>query len=338
MQLTQYNSFAIAAYCPHYYAPSSIEQLNDIFPLPDQSFYILGEGSNTLFVESTTPTIIQPNFTGISVKEAAHQVELTVKSGENWHQLVEFCLARGYHGIENLALIPGSVGAAPVQNIGAYGVELADVVKSVQWYEFAKQKLHTLSKAQCQFAYRDSIFKHQYYGKGLIVSVTLTLSKQWGPNLSYQGLEALGLQATAEQVFNQVVQLRQAKLPDPKILPNAGSFFKNPIVELDVFHKLQQVYPNMPSYPQEDNQVKLAAGWLIEQSGLKGYRQGEAGVHKQQALVLVNHGQATGKDIYQLAQYVQQQVAQKFDIWLEPEVRLLDDKGLMPLVHKEKQR
>ncbi len=329
--LTEHNSFAISAICPRFYAPQTLEELNEIFPLANENFYILGEGSNTLFIEENTPIIIHPDFAGIQVQEFEDSVLLTASCGENWHQLVCYCLAHGYHGIENLALIPGSVGAAPVQNIGAYGVEIADVVECVTWYEFSSQQLHTLTKAQCQFSYRDSIFKNELAQQGLIISVTLRLSKQWQAKLSYQGLDQLASDASAAQVVEQVIALRQSKLPDPQKLPNCGSFFKNPIVTQEIFAELHASYPNMPYYRQGANKVKLAAGWLIDQCGLKGYRQGRVGVHQDQALVLVNYQHGNGSEIYQLASYVRDCVASKFSILLEPEVRMIAHNGLTRL-------
>ncbi len=331
LQLSPENSFSIQSDCQAFYSPSSIEQLTSIAPLLDEPFYVLGAGTNTLFVDESTPTIIHPDFHGINANDCGDHVLVTGQCAENWHQFVQFCLANGYYGIENLALIPGSIGAAPVQNIGAYGVELADVLDSVTWYEFSAQTLHRFSNSECQFGYRDSIFKRELFGKGLIVSVTLKLTKYWQPTLSYQGLAELGEQATPEQVFQQVVDLRRSKLPDPEQLANAGSFFKNPVVDQDKFSHLQQNYPDMPFYPQPTGKYKLAAGWLIDQCGLKGFRQGKVGVHQHQALVLVNYGQASGQDIYRLAQHVQQLVRQKFAISLEPEVRLLTSHGLIEL-------
>jgi len=329
--LAQHNTFALPAISPAFYAPNSIAELDELTAELKKPFYILGEGSNTLFVEPLAPIIIKPNFTGITVEDHEDEVLLTVQSGENWHQLVMFCLENGYHGLENLALIPGSVGAAPVQNIGAYGVELADVVEQVRWYDFATRQVKLLTNQQCQFSYRNSIFKQTLSGKGLIIAVTLRLTKQWQPKLTYRGLDTLAKDVSAKEVVQQVIAIRQTKLPDPDKIPNAGSFFKNPMVSADEFSKLKSIYSDIPAYPQNDGRIKLAAGWLIEQAGLKGFRVGDVGVHKHQALVLVNYGSNRGQDIIKLAQLVQAKVEDKFQVTLQPEVRLLTELGLTTL-------
>jgi len=334
-ELTQYNSFGFPAVCPAFYQPTSIKELSETLSVINLPFYILGEGSNTLFSESTTPPIIQPDFKGISIKEEHEEVLVSAKCGENWHQLVEFCIENNFYGIENLALIPGSVGAAPVQNIGAYGTELSDVVDNVKWFEFSSKKIKVLDKQACTFSYRESIFKKELAGKGLIIEVTLRLSKKWQANLRYHGLDTLGPNATAKEVFQKVIDIRQAKLPDPKRLPNAGSFFKNPLVNYDEYECLKKCYPEIPAYPQANNQIKLAAGWLIEKTGLKGFKQGDVGVDQNQALVLVNYGSTQGQDIIQLAQYVQNAVNIKFDILLQAEVRVLSSRGLVKIERKK---
>ncbi|MDG1750691.1 MAG: UDP-N-acetylmuramate dehydrogenase [Thalassotalea sp.] len=334
-ELTQHNSFALPAICPAFYQPKTLSELEDIVPHLSSPFYILGEGSNTLFTEQATTTILQPNFKGITVKENDDFVLLSAKCGENWHELVKYCVENNYHGIENLALIPGSVGASPVQNIGAYGTELADVIDHVSWYEFDTKTLKTLDQSACQFAYRDSIFKNSLANKGFIVEVTLRLSKQWQANLTYRGLDTLPVDVSAKEVFQKVIDIRQSKLPAPDKLPNAGSFFKNPVVEIKCFNSLKEQYPDMPAYPQKDGRIKLAAGWLIEKSGLKGLRKGNVGVDKTQALVLVNYGSKDGQDIVQLAKHVQEHVLAKFDIFLQPEVRLLSSKGLIQLTQSK---
>ena len=321
------NSFNIKASCSHIYFPSTLAELQQLPDLTKENFYILGEGSNTLFVEAQAPIIIQPKFTGINIFEHDDHFVVTVGAAENWHDLVCYCLEQGIYGLENLALIPGSVGAAPVQNIGAYGVEFADYCQDVQWYEFASKTLHSLTKQACQFAYRDSIFKQARYNQGLITQITLKFPKAWQANLSYAGLDTLAKDSAAKKVMAQVIALRSSKLPDPKQLPNAGSFFKNPVVSAADFAQLQQLYPKIPYYPQQNNQVKLAAGWLIDQVGLKGFRHDAVGVHQQQALVLVNYGSELGSDIVSLAKYIQRKVAQKFSISLTPEVRMITHKG-----------
>lgn len=321
------NSFNIEAISPKIYFPSSLLELTELANINLASFYIMGEGSNTLFCDKQAPVIIKPDFKGIELKEDEHHFYANVACAENWHELVEFCIKRGIFGLENLALIPGSVGAAPVQNIGAYGVEVADFIDSVSWFDFSKKKLVEYKNSQCQFAYRDSIFKQRLKGKGVITHVYLKFPKAWQPILSYQGLNTLNSPASAEDIMLKVIELRQYKLPDPSVLANAGSFFKNPIVSSGTFKTLLQQYPQMPYYLQSDDDVKLAAGWLIEQAGLKGFRQGDAGVHEKQALVLVNYAHSSGKNITDLSFYIQKQVMAKFDIILVPEVRFVGQNG-----------
>ncbi len=325
------NSFNIKASCSHIYFPSTVAELQQ---LPDltagnssNKFYILGEGSNTLFVEAQAPIIIQPKFTGINIDEQDDHFVVTAGAAENWHDFVCFCLEQGMYGLENLALIPGSIGAAPVQNIGAYGVEFSDYCQEVHWYEFANKTMHSLTNKACNFAYRDSIFKQEHYNKGLITQVTFKFPKAWQANLSYAGLDILAIDSTAKQVMTQVIKLRSSKLPDPKQLPNAGSFFKNPVVNKEEFLKLQLKHPKIPHYPQANGEIKLAAGWLIDQAGLKGFRHHNVGVHQQQALVLVNYGSELGSDIIRLAKYVQRRVADKFSVSLTPEVRMVTQTG-----------
>ncbi|MGJ8694562.1 MAG: UDP-N-acetylmuramate dehydrogenase [Thalassotalea sp.] len=292
-----------------------------------QHFYLLGEGSNTLFVEPCVQCIIKSAIKGISFQETEQDYIVEAGAGENWHQLVETCLARGIYGFENLALIPGSVGAAPVQNIGAYGVELAKFCHQVYWYDFDSQVIEVLSNQQCQFSYRESIFKKKLKNKGMITKVSFKLPKTWQPELSYQGLADLPLPVTAQAIFEQVIAIRTSKLPDPKQLPNAGSFFKNPIVAENKFQTLLKQYQKIPAYRQADNQFKLAAGWLIEQAGLKGHTLGKVSVHQHQALVIVNHDGGNGQDIVALAKLIQNKVMETFEIMLEPEVRFVNALG-----------
>ena len=321
------NSFNIKASCSRIYFPSSLAELQQLPDLSAENFYILGEGSNTLFAEPQAPIIIQPKFTGVDIIEQDHHFIVTVGAAENWHNLVIFCLEKGIYGLENLALIPGSVGAAPVQNIGAYGVDFSDYCQDVHWYEFTSKTIKTLNKTACLFAYRDSIFKQALYNKGLITQVTLKFPKQWQANLSYAGLDTLAKESTAQRVMDKVIVLRNSKLPDPKKLPNAGSFFKNPIVSAEIFASLIKQYPNMPNYPQPNGNVKLAAGWLIDQAGLKGFRYAGVGVHQQQALVLVNYDSILGSDLISLAKYIQRKVANKFSVSINPEVRMITSQG-----------
>jgi len=321
--LQAYNSFNVEAFSEHFYQPENIADLVEISDILPHPYYILGEGTNTLFFHKTVPTVISPKFYGKTIVEHDNYFQVTASASENWHELVKFCIERGAYGLENLALIPGTVGAAPVQNIGAYGVEFANYCYQVKWFDFESKKIIVMDTEKCRFAYRESVFKHHLNGKGIIVEVSLRLPKDWQPCLSYHGLDSLSPEATAEQVMARVIKIRQEKLPDPLTLPNAGSFFKNPIISIAAFNELQQQYSEIPFYNIDDHNIKLAAGWLIEHTGLKGYQQNGVGVHKQQALVLVNFSSADGEDILTLAKYIVAAVNTKFGIMLEPEVRLV---------------
>jgi UDP-N-acetylmuramate dehydrogenase len=321
------NSFNIDVSCSHIYLIKSINDLDLLPDLSKKNFYILGEGSNTLFVDSTAPVIIKASIKGIFVTETYDSYIVNVGAGENWHEFVCYCIKHGINGLENLALIPGSVGAAPVQNIGAYGVEFEDLCLSVSYYDLNSKEQVTLLSNECGFKYRDSIFKSTLRNKALITNVTFTFPKKWQPKLTYNGLDTLDHDVDALTVMNHVVNLRESKLPDPQILPNAGSFFKNPIVTVEKFNSIQMSYPNVPRYVQVDGSIKLAAAWLIEQSGLKGFNYKGVGVDKRQALVLVNYGNSTGKDLIVLAKHVQAKVLEKFDVRIIPEVRMISSLG-----------
>jgi UDP-N-acetylmuramate dehydrogenase len=291
---------------------------------PETPPLILGEGSNSIFLADQNRTVLRYLAKSRTVvSEDEHQVQLHIEAGHNWHELVSWTVAQGWWGLENLSLIPGSVGAAPVQNIGAYGVELADTCIYVDFFHWKNRTVQRFSQAGCAFAYRDSIFKHQLAGLGVIVAVGFSLAKRGEPKLGYKGLEQLSAQSSVAEVAQTVIAVRQSKLPDPAVLPNCGSFFKNPVVSLALFQSIQQSYPSMPFYPQNNGQVKLAAGWLIEQVGLKGRRIGDVGCYEKQALVLVNLGQGTAEHLRQLILLIQQKVEAEFAVRLEPEVRLL---------------
>jgi UDP-N-acetylmuramate dehydrogenase len=292
-----------------------------------EDFYILGEGSNTLFIDPYISLIIKPEMKGINIEETDTSYIVKVAASENWHNLVLTLIEQGIYGLENLALIPGSVGAAPVQNIGAYGVELSTYCRSITWFDFHLIESQEISASDCQFSYRDSIFKHELKNKGLITQVTFEFSKQWQAQLSYQGLSTISLPITAKKVMDKVIDIRRSKLPDPAIIPNAGSFFKNPIVSIDIFNQLITRYPNMPFYQQSTQSVKLAAGWLIDQCGLKGYQLNNVAVHDKQALVLVNNLQGNGQHVVELARLVKNEVFNKFNVTLQPEVRFVSHHG-----------
>jgi UDP-N-acetylmuramate dehydrogenase len=326
-QLKSKNTFAVNAITPQLLTPKTNADLLALPDLSHQPFYILGGGSNTLFTETTAPLIIQPSFSGITLEETSDFFHLTIGAAESWPELVEYCIHRQMYGLENLALIPGCAGAAPVQNIGAYGVELSDYCSEVHWFDFHSQTTKILFNDDCQFGYRDSIFKNALHNEGLITHIKLSLPKKWQANKSYQGLDALADDASASQIMDKVIQLRQMKLPDPNKLPNAGSFFKNPLVTEQQLAELTNLYRKVPSYAQGNGLYKLAAAWLIDQVGLKGYLTNSVGVHKDQALVLVNYGNEHGQALVELALFVQTRVAEKFAIKLQPEVRMVTEKG-----------
>lgn len=294
----------------------------------DQPFIVLGEGSNVLFLEDFKGGVIVNAIKGISLEEKEEAWHLHIGAGENWHALVEHTLKKGITGLENLALIPGMAGSAPIQNIGAYGVEFKDICHYVDALHLPTQKIIRLHREECQFGYRDSIFKHEMKENHVIIAVGLCLAKQWKPILSYGDLAKLNpATVCAWDVFNAVCHMRQSKLPDPRVTGNVGSFFKNPLITEAMASNLLQIWPNMPHYPQANGEVKLAAGWLIDQCNLKGFRVGGAAVHRQQALVLINENQATPQDIVALAHQVRELVGEKFNVWLEPEVRFIGALG-----------
>ena len=289
---------------------------------------LLGEGSNMLFLEDFSGWIILNRIKGINVRESDDFWHLHVGAGENWHQLVCYSLEQNFSGLENLALIPGCVGSSPIQNIGAYGVELKDVCEYVDVLNLNSGDISRIAAEDCQFGYRESIFKHQFREGYAIVAVGLILPKVWTPVLSYGDLRQFDAKTvTPKEVFDSVCAMRSSKLPDPKVTGNAGSFFKNPIVSAETAAQILASYPNAPHYPQADGQEKLAAGWLIDMCQLKGHRIGGAAVHQQQALVLINLDRATSADVTALASYVRHQVAEHFNVWLEPEVRFIGASG-----------
>lgn len=293
-----------------------------------ERWYVLGGGNNILFTRRFEGTLIKPAATGITViGEDADTVTLRAEAATDWDRMVAWCVERGLWGAENLSLIPGTVGASPVQNIGAYGAEAAGIIYRVHLYDTLRREHATLEKADCRFAYRDSIFKHEMRGRTVITAVELRLGKHPSPNLAYGDLkaqvEARG-GASIANIRNAVCAIRRSKLPDPDTLGNAGSFFKNPVVDNATAERLREEDPACPVYPvSAHGMCKLAAGWLIDRAGLKGFRMGRVGVHERQALVLVNFGGATGNDVLALARYVQQRVFDSFGVRIEPEVNIL---------------
>lgn len=283
-----------------------------------------------LLTKDIEKLVVHIDFKGISIdREDENNVYLTVNAGENWHEFVLWTINNDFGGIENLSLIPGNVGTCPIQNIGAYGVEVKDVITKVEALEIETGKLVSFSNEVCDFGYRNSIFKNEEKGKYIIVTVSFKLTRNKHTlNTSYGAIET-ELEAknivspSLQDVSNAVIAIRKSKLPDPKEIGNSGSFFKNPVISKDQFLELQKENPNIPNYPVSDTEIKVPAGWLVEQSGFKGKRFGDAGIHEKQALVLVNYGNASGKEIYLLAQKIQEKVFKNFGISLEIEVNVI---------------
>jgi UDP-N-acetylmuramate dehydrogenase len=288
-----------------------------------------GGGSNILLTKPVNALVLKNAVKGIEVvNETSDYLDIKAGAGEIWHEFVAYTVANGWGGIENLSLIPGSVGASPMQNIGAYGVEIKDVFVSLEAYELATGKIEVFSNAACEFGYRESVFKRNLKGKYVILSVTYRLQKNPQFRTSYGAiqseLEVMGInELSVAAISKAVIAIRQSKLPNPEVLGNAGSFFKNPVVTHEKAMDLLNSFPDLPHYVQTDGSEKLAAGWLIEKAGLKGKRIGQCGVHDKQALVLVNYGGATGKEIYALSQLVLDTVLEKFGVQLEREVNIL---------------
>ncbi len=283
-----------------------------------------------LLTKDIDDLVVHINTEGICIdREDDNSVYLTVNAGENWHDFVLWCIDQNYGGIENLSLIPGNVGTCPIQNIGAYGVEVKDVITKVEAVSIETGKLVQFSNAECKFGYRNSIFKNEVKGKYIITSVSFKLTKKDHVlNTSYGAIETELASKnitnpTIKTVSDAVIAIRQSKLPDPKEIGNSGSFFKNPVISKSLFENLKEKFPNIPSYSVSDEEIKVPAGWLIEQSGFKGKRFGDYGVHEKQALVLVNYGNASGKDIYKLAQQIQTTIKENFTIDLEIEVNVI---------------
>jgi len=326
--LRELNTFGVAASAQAYLPVSSVAQLEQVrqdSSLAAMPRLVLGGGSNILLTRDFPGLVLHMGIKGIEiVGEDETATYVRAAAGENWHQFVLWTLEHGLGGLENLSLIPGSVGAAPIQNIGAYGIEIKDRFHTLTLFDFATGEQRVLDKAACRFAYRDSAFKHELRERAVVLDVTFALPKQWQPNVRYadvaQELAARSItEPTAQDISAAVIAIRTRKLPDPAVIGNAGSFFKNPVVTPAQRDSLLQRYPQMVSYAQPDGSVKLAAGWLIDQCGWKGRTAGAAGVYENQALVLVNRGGASGADIAQLAAAIQADVAQRFDVQLEPE-------------------
>ncbi len=329
--LKKYNTFGIDVKAKYFANAYSVEELIALIHSGEAKnlpLLVLGGGSNLLLTKDVQAFIIKISIKGIEVKEEENEVYVKAGAGEVWNDLVLFTVGKGYHGLENLTLIPGSVGASPIQNIGAYGVEMKDSFYSLEALELSTGKLKTFYKEDCKFGYRESVFKNELKGKYIITSVIFKLNKKADLHLQYGAIEA-ELQArgilnpTIKDVSDVVAHIRVHKLPDPATIGNSGSFFKNPVVSEQIFRNLISRFPDIVHYPAGQGRHKLAAGWMIEQCGWKGKQVGRTGTWKHQALVLVNHGGAEGKEIYDFSESIIQSVKDKFGVTLEREVNVI---------------
>lgn len=332
ISLKHYNTFGIEAAAASFASFTSIDELRNLLSqnkYGNKPLLVLGGGSNVLLTKDFTGLVLRNEIKGIEVVQEDNQ-HVYVKSGagENWHQFVLYCLQHNLAGVENLALIPGSVGASPMQNIGAYGVEIKDVFESLEAVHIESLETRTFTNNDCAFGYRESVFKNKYKGQYIITSVTYRLNKTPRFNTSYgaiqQELDKMGIKELSIQaIADAVIAIRSSKLPDWHEIGNAGSFFKNPQVTNAVFDRLKIENPAIPSFPVDDQHTKVPAGWLIEQCGWKGFRKGDAGCYPKQALVLVNYGKATGLELFELSEQIIRSVKEKFGIELEREVNII---------------
>ncbi|HRP89333.1 MAG TPA: UDP-N-acetylmuramate dehydrogenase [Edaphocola sp.] len=329
--LDKLNTFGMKSTAPYF---SIIKEEQDCVLLKENTpgdfpILVLGGGSNMLFIHELKYWVIKNEIKGIKLlREDKEYGWFKVGAGEIWHDFVLNTIEKGFSGIENLSLIPGTVGAAPIQNIGAYGVEVKQSIEKVHYWDLENKVFKSFNNQECKFGYRDSVFKRHLKGKFIITAVEFKLSKTPKVNVSYGNikdeLEKIGItNPTTKDISNAVIAIRQAKLPDPKVVGNAGSFFKNPEVENDVFNTIKSTNPNVPGYVITSNITKIPAAWLIEQCGWKGFREGDYGVHPKQPLVLVNYGNANGQQIFNLSEKIIQSVKQKFGISLEREVQMI---------------
>lgn len=334
ISLLPYNTFRIEAFARYFAEVESVSDAIELFQsdiFQNNPVLILGGGSNILLTGDFEGLVMKNRLRGIHVvNEDSDRITLTVAGGENWHEFVLYCVDRDFGGIENLSLIPGTVGAAPMQNIGAYGVEIREVVEHVEAVEIATGRRRTFSNHECHFGYRESIFKQELKGKYFISSITLSLTRRnhrfnisYGAIADYLKSAGSSQDLSVRRISDAVIAIRRSKLPDPADIGNAGSFFKNPSVTADKYQMLKKEFPTMPTFPSENHQFKIPAAWLIEQCGWKGKTFGAIGVHKHQALVLVNYGGGEGRYIWDLAMRIQQSVREKFDISLQPEVNVI---------------
>lgn len=328
--LKKQNSFGLDVSAKYYIKLTDDQQVID-FIKSDLSnirpIYIIGEGSNILFSKDFNGLLVYPKISGIEKTEKTPDyIKLRVGAGENWDNFVQFCTQNNYGGIENLSLIPGSVGACPIQNIEAYGVEVKEVIESVEAIEIETADVRILSNSECNFSYRNSIFKQELKNKYIITYVTFRFNKKYSYRTSYGDLSKeldKFSETNIQNIRKAIINIREERLPDPKELGNAGSFFLNPVVSLEQANSLKQYYPKMPFFKVSGNEVKLSAAWLIEQSNWKGKRVGDVGTYKKQPLVIVNYGEATGKDIINIANKIKKTVKNNFAIDLEMEVNVV---------------
>ncbi|MBT0609085.1 UDP-N-acetylmuramate dehydrogenase [Aequorivita echinoideorum] len=329
--LKEFNTFGIDCQARYFVSVGTVTELKEVLSQkPSEKLFILGGGSNMLLTQNLDAFVIQINLKGIEiVSENENEVFVKAMAGENWHDFVQYCIQNDFGGLENLSLIPGNVGTSPIQNIGAYGVELKDTFESCTALEIATLDEKIFTKEACKFEYRNSIFKNEAKGKYIITSVTFRLTKsQHLQNISYGDIQAILAEKTIENpslqnISEAVISIRKSKLPDPNVLGNSGSFFKNPVVDLETFKNFRIKFPEAPFYEISPTEFKIPAGWLIENAGFKGKRFGDAGVHAKQALVLVNHGNATGQEIWNLAMEIQKKVKEMTGIFIEPEVNVI---------------
>lgn len=327
--LKNYNTFGIEAKAKQFVSVSSIAELKEIL-VQNNPIFILGGGSNMLLTQDIQKLVLHVNLKGIEIIETNEDFAIVkAQAGENWHEFVLYCIEQNLGGIENLSLIPGNVGTTPIQNIGAYGVEIKDTMLFCEALNLKTLESEIFTNADCQFEYRESIFKKELKNQYIITSVSFKLSTKNHKVSTTYGVIGAELQKnnienpTLKDISNAVIAIRQSKLPDPKELGNSGSFFKNPIISKEAYEKAKALHPEMPHYVVSETEVKVPAGWLIEQAGFKGKRFGDAGVHKNQALVLVNYGAATGAEIVALSKNIQKTILEKFGIAIEAEVNII---------------
>lgn len=334
ISLKTLNTFGIDVTARYFASFNTIEQLNELLQINQQwpnkklETLILGGGSNILFTKDFDGLVLKNELVGIKeIKEDAHHIYVQAGAGVNWHHFVLHCIHNGWAGVENLSLIPGNVGASPMQNIGAYGVEIKDVFFSLEAFHIHDKKTVNFSVNDCAFGYRESVFKRKYRNEFVITHVTYRLNRIPEYNTSYgaieQELEKMGAGKSIQAISQAVINIRSSKLPDPAVIGNAGSFFKNPEIQNSKFKNLKEQFQDIVGYDLPNGNVKLAAGWLIEQCGWRGYRKGDAGCHGKQALVLVNYGNAKGNEVYNLSEEILLSVKEKFGVGLEREVNIV---------------